>query len=87
MFTLNIECSKDFDELHLVFSDGTVSSISSEKTKNPAKMKTKDKQKETNFLDFGEDKQKSSSQKIKLPEIETKERLPMIAEELQNLDI
>lgn len=23
MFTLNIECSKDFDELHIKFSDGT----------------------------------------------------------------
>lgn len=28
MFKLNIECTKDFDELHIIFSDGTSTFVS-----------------------------------------------------------
>jgi len=43
MFTLNIECSKEFDELHITFSDGTVVKTNDKSKKHPRR-KTNDDQ-------------------------------------------
>lgn len=43
MFKLNIECSRDIDELHIVFSDGTATVVSNDSSDKPKKDSKLDK--------------------------------------------
>lgn len=83
MFTLNIECSKDFDELHIKFSDGT----STVTTKNNTPRKPTKVEKESSNLDTEASFDVSLSSIVKKPIIEDREREVKIASELQDLDI
>ena len=97
MFRLNIECSRDIDELHINFSDGTSvittkpEKIKQEKEilqtneKSPAHQKVNRKQEK--FLDTDNDLSEVSQETVKLPDITIPDRPVKVATELQNLDI
>jgi hypothetical protein len=100
-FRLLIECTKDIDELHINFSDGTSSVVSkdnkpkqekSEKSENNESTKnSKYKEKEfrrplDTYLDTEDDIAPIKSEKIELPVIPDKQSFK-VADELQNLDI
>lgn len=99
-FTLNIECSKEFDELHIKFSDGTgvVTTKGGEnktltpKNKPQPKKESRPKSIRENtakddFLDIDDDFGHSVSQEVvKPPDISLEDRPVKVAEELQNFD-
>lgn len=97
-FRLLIECTKDIDELHINFSDGTSSVVSKdnkpkqEKSENNESIKnSKPKEKEhrkslDTYLDTEDDITPIKSEKIELPVIPDKQSFK-VADELQNLDI
>lgn len=95
-FKLLIECSKDIDELHINFSDGTSSVVS----KEPKENKTEKIQKENKeskepilpkrknleeYLDTDTDFS-INQEVIEKPVIQDLIRPPKITDELQNLD-
>lgn len=100
-FELSIKCSKDFDELHIKFSDGTgvvttkdgKSRTLTPKANNNAPPKANKKSIHENtirneeFLDTDTDFAPVSQEKVKLPEINLDNRPVKVADELQNLDI
>lgn len=99
MFYLKIESSKDINELHINFADGTSSIVSSDNDKKDKitapviKESTKQKphqekpRKQLNeYLNTDEDYTKDEVAKIALPIIPDKTSIN-IADELQNFDI
>lgn len=96
MFKLNIECSKDFEELHIKFKDGTSISTGPEEPKEPKtpkgtgepKSPKKSRKKLDSYLDTDADfSHEESGPVIHPPEIEDRKRDPSVASELQELDI
>ena len=101
MFRLNIECTKDIDELHINFSDGTSAIVektdkhktSNESYQNQTSQKNQKKQnhkKEQSIQDIDIDFSEEcsvSQEKVELPTINTENRPVKVADELQNLDI
>ena len=98
-FKLLIECSKDIDELHINFSDGT-SSVVSKEPKEPKENKTERIQKENKepkepilpkrknleeYLDTDTDFS-INQEVIEKPVIQDLIRPPKVTDELQNLD-
>lgn len=98
MFKLLIECTKEIDELHINFSDGTTSIIDSknesknEKVEKPEKIKNTTKQTNeyrkplTDYLDTN-DTTSVNQEVIEKPIISEVTRKPNIDNNLQNLDI
>ncbi len=100
MFKLNIECTKDINELHITFADGScvVSSNSNNaipsQTRVPREPKPQ-KEQEVNerqkgreeFLDLDADFGHVSQDVVKPPDIQRADRPIKVASELQNLDI
>jgi len=94
-FELHITCTKDIDEIHINFSDGT-SVIKSKEEKNNAVCDNsnltstisdqKNNSRET-FLDTEADFDTSSKEVVKPPVIERSERPVNVAAELQDLDL
>lgn len=95
MFKLNIESTKDINELHITFADGTsivstsnnhhsVRQPNAEIHKKPKDQTDKRKEK---FLDLDSDFGGISQEVVNLPEINRSERPVNVASELQNLDI
>jgi hypothetical protein len=99
MFKLNIECTKDINELHITFADGSsvVTSNSSPNVVSPPRVpreprETKPQEqkqpvRKEEFLDLDTDFGNVSQEVIQLPEINTASRPVKVASELQNLDI
>jgi hypothetical protein len=103
MFKLNIECTKDINELHITFADGTsvVTSNSSSavvsaprvpREPKPQQEKVKPERTERadrqeKFLDTDADFGSVSQEVVQLPEINRTDRPVKVASELQNLDI
>lgn len=99
-FELHITCSKDIDELHINFSDGTSSVVSKNdndyqkpKEKQTEKYtKTKPKEEKEvrkpldSYLDTSDEIHEINKEKIELPVIPDKTTVK-IASELQNFDI
>lgn len=96
-FRLLIECSKDIDELHINFSDGTSSVVENPKQiekpkttkeskdyKEPKEPKEPRKALDT-YLDTEED-YSTQQEIIKKPEIAELNRPAKVSDELQNLD-
>jgi hypothetical protein len=81
-FELTIKCSKDIDNIHIDFSDGTTIVTSS--TKFP---KEKKSLLDNNYLNTDENFDNIQQEIIKPPKIEELDRSVKIAEELQNIDI
>ena len=91
MFKLNIESSRDIDELHINFSDGTSTIIPkkrqvSKSVDSEVKEKSNPGRKDQ-VLDTSVDYGPVSQEIVSLPEIETSDRSVSVAPELQNLDI
>jgi hypothetical protein len=91
MFKLNIECTKDIDELHINFSDG--SSVVTTKPSNDVQLETapvtethQETRRKGQDLDLDMDFGDVSQEIIKPPEIHREEREVKVAEELQNFD-
>lgn len=102
MFTLNIECSKDIDELHINFTDGSSSMVTKPKKKaEPREPKPKEspsKASETpkeisigygggDLLDLDADFGHVGSEVVQKPNVDIGDRPVSVAPELQNLDI
>ncbi len=95
MFKLNIECTKDINELHITFADG--SSVVSTTSNNHLvsspgvpvhEVATQQKaQRKEEFLDLDADFGGVSQEVVKPPDILTSTRPVKVASELQNLDI
>ena len=90
-FYLNIESSKDIDELHINFSDGSSNIVTKPKsnTKEPKQVRKTQKvqriqPKKEEFLDLDSPVE---SDIIEKPVIEQNNRPIKVADELQNLDI
>ena len=87
MFKLNVECTKDIDELHINFSDGSSAvstNIGGNKIKSevqPIKASGKEQ-----FLDLDADFGGISQEVVSPPQIDREERGVKVAEELQNFD-
>lgn len=94
MFELSIKCSKDIDELHINFSDGSsVVTTKPEPPKDPKPpRKSKDKKIENPPvfndipLDLDADHTHSSAI-IEKPEIELIDREPNVSDVMQNMEI
>jgi hypothetical protein len=91
MFRLNIECSKDIDELHINFSDG--SSVVTTKPSNDVQPETapvtethQETRRKGQDLDLDMEFGEVSQEVIKPPEIESVQREVKVAQELQNFD-
>lgn len=100
-FRLLIECTKDIDELHINFSDGTSTVVESprdekvQKTPKEPRPERSDQDKtrvrspgshKGAILDTDVDFGSVSQEVVKPPEIQTSERPVKVAEELQNFD-
>jgi hypothetical protein len=94
-FELHIQCSKEFDTLHIDFSDGTNSVVYSkdkpEKLKSP-NVQTKKVQKQQKPSVRGEEldldyETPLSQEVVQKPEIKSFDRPVKVADELQGLDI
>lgn len=96
-FELHISCSKDIDELHINFSDGTSSVVSKndndyQKPKEKQQVKVKHKEEKEvrkpldSYLDTSDEICETNKEKIELPVIPDKTTVK-IASELQNFDI
>lgn len=94
MFKLNIECTKDINELHINFSDGTsvVTSNSSHSVASTTRVPREQKQekhttiKSEKTLDTDVDFGNISQDVVTPPDIKMQERPVKVATELQNLD-
>lgn len=92
MFKLNIECTKDIDELHINFSDGTVTSVTNpeknveEKVHTKVEQPTAAPQQKGDFLDIDTDFGGVSQEVIRPPEISREDKPVKVADELQNFD-
>ena len=95
MFRLNIECSKDIDEIHINFSDGTsvVKSGGTEQGQNtrcedrPGNQRNTQESKRTDgFLDLDTEFGGVSQEVVRPPEITREEKPVKVADELQNFD-
>lgn len=99
MFKLNIECTKDFDELHIIFSDGTNTVVTNgrkeinnnvketvQNKKPQAKSLQRNKPSE-DLLDTDAEWGGVSQEVVQKPSIDDRQRPVKVAEELQNLDI
>lgn len=89
MFKLNIECTKDIDELHINFSDGTSivstsGNSAQEKIKKPKEQSRPAKQEQ--YLDVDAEFGGISQEVVEKPEIQQSSRPVKVAEELQNFD-
>ena len=97
MFKLNIESTKDINELHITFADGShvVSTNSSNRVVSPQRDKVhkvvekpqEATRKSEAFLDLDADFGGVSQEVIRPPDIHSIERPVKVASELQNLDI
>lgn len=91
MFKLNIECTKDIDELHINFSDGTATTVSKpvKNTKIHSKSSASSikQSNKRDILDTDINFESVSQEIVSLPDIGITERAVNVAEELQNLDI
>ena len=95
MFKLNIECTKDINELHITFADGTsvVTSNSNHSVASTPRVPRESKQeKQTQVrsektLDTDVDFGNVSQEVVSLPEINRNNKPVNVAAELQNLDI
>lgn len=103
MFSLKIECTKDIDELHINFSDGSTSVIQSKeksqknikeelstsvKIDKPKKNDKSTQNDKKDLLDLSEDDIIEQSHKIvKKPTISLGERSVSVAPELMDLEI
>lgn len=96
-FRLLIECSKDIDELHINFSDGTSSVVEKQKETNEPKIPKESKEKKEikepkerkkldTYLDTEEDYE-IAQEVVTKPEIADLQRPAKVSDELQNLDI
>lgn len=90
MFKLLIECSKDIDELHINFSDGTSSVIEkpdkkTEKVKDTYKEIKEPRKKLDSYLDTDID-YSISQEIVEKPSIPDIERPPKVSDELQNFN-
>jgi hypothetical protein len=101
MFKLNIECSKDFDELHIKFKDGSMFSSTPDKSnEKDTFFNNKDTREDTQVPDRSNQKRKSlqdyldvdaefgciSDDIVEKPMIADEERPAKVADELQNFD-
>ncbi len=95
MFKLNIESTKDINELHITFSDGSsvVTSGSNSAVVGTSRVPREPKQaekatvKHEKLLDTDADFGNVSQEVVQLPEINRSTRPVKVASELQNLDI
>lgn len=93
-FKLSIECTKDIEELHINFSDGT-SAVRTKSNKKLTPKETKTKltpaTKKSNdmgeFLDVNADFDGVPQEIIKPPEIHRENKDVKVADEMQNLNI
>ncbi len=97
MFKLNIESTKDINELHIKFADGSsvVTTTSNNNLASPSGVQVHDVVAQTQknplrkeeFLDLDTDFGGVSQEVVKPPEINRSDRPVKVANELQNLDI
>jgi hypothetical protein len=95
MFKLNIESTKDINELHITFSDGTnvistvgnLDRVSTPRVPVHEKPTTRTQKTQEKFLDTDTDFGSVSQEVVQLPEINRTDRPVKVASELQNLDI
>jgi hypothetical protein len=103
MFSLNIECSRDIDELHINFSDGTSSVVSSgdggsvDKKRDNKSVQTSGKSKNEekksrqprsgDLLDLDTDFGSVSQEVVQKPNVDVPNRPISVDPTLQNLDI
>lgn len=101
MFKLNIECTKDINELHITFADGTCvvtsngnSNVASSprvprepKPQKESPIKGERQERREEFLDLDADFGQVSQDVVKPPDIQRVDRPANVASELQNLDI
>lgn len=99
MFKLNIECTRDFDELHIVFSDGSTTVVTNKHKDNQQDNISKKERKKDNSPELKHKHQKDdlldtdtewggvSHDIVQKPVITERDRPVNVAEELQNLDI
>lgn len=82
MFKLSIECSKDFDELSIKFSDGKVASFSQAE-------KTEEKKNQPSLLDSDDSEQPRTfnSPVVQKPQIPDTVREASVASELSEFNI
>lgn len=98
-FYLNIECSKDIDVLHIDFSDGSSSVVTSKSPNDkPPKQETKKRRDKDTQQPTQEKKVKAdvpldldvdydiNQEVVQKPEIQEVDRPIKVAEELQNFD-
>lgn len=98
MFKLNIECTKDIDEIHINFSDGS-SSVTTKPVSNGSKESNDTEQPreqiekkrspgshKDQILDLDADFGGVSQEVIQPPQINLEEREVKVAQELQNFD-
>lgn len=81
-FKLLIECSKDIDELHINFSDGTSVVTHSENENRTTHRQPKDE-----VLDFDEEEIGQQEEVVDRPFIPDKTDEISVADEIQNLEI
>jgi len=92
MFELSIKCSKDIDELHIDFSDGssTVVEKPKEKKVTTPKKKTSEKLIKTKYqddeVDWDEYTGGISQEVVKLPEIPKTDRNVSVSEDMKNAE-
>lgn len=96
MFKLNIECSKDIDELHINFSDGTSSVVTNHnldspkgnthKSTEPQENNHKKSPRHAEFIDTDGDFGSISQEIVELPDVTRDQKTVKVAEEMQNLD-
>jgi hypothetical protein len=97
MFKLNIESTKDINELHIKFADGSsvvtttsnhnLASTSGVPVHDVAAQTQKSSVRREEFLDLDADFGGVSQEVVKPPEINRSDRPVNVANELQNLDI
>lgn len=84
MFKLVIECSKDIDEIHINFSDGTsvIKNTNSENSEHKECSESTEK-----YIPIEENISEVKHKIVKPPIIKDEHKKPKIAPELQNCDI
>jgi len=98
MFKLTIKCTKDIEELHINFSDGTSMTKMQGENKSKASPQSKKRSEKRSeeprktrrpggFIDADAEYGSISQEVIKKPEIPGTSTEIKVAEELQNLDI
>jgi len=86
VFELTIKCSKDIDELHINFSDGTSSVVSSKSEKTERSTRPKSVKKSDVALNLDED-YTVSEEVVEKPQIDIGERGVNVSKDMMNLEI